>query len=152
VFLVTGKSADGEHQKPEKAPSVAGGAFSGWSTLVSSARNQQAIRRKRSPWWSMRLIEACSYCVYGGKTLRRQRQPLGVAEYGWCAGTSTLLWRMIRLLGQNAGLFSNALAVGMSVSCQEDTHAQQQTATIPDPLLRRRNRRKNVHVKATLLR
>jgi hypothetical protein len=29
VFLVTGKSADGDHQKPEKAPSVAGGAFSG---------------------------------------------------------------------------------------------------------------------------
>jgi hypothetical protein len=24
-----GKSADGDHQKPEKAPSVAGGAFSG---------------------------------------------------------------------------------------------------------------------------
>jgi hypothetical protein len=29
VFLVRGKSADGDHQKPEKAPSVAGGAFSG---------------------------------------------------------------------------------------------------------------------------
>jgi len=27
AFLVTGISADGDHQKPEKAPSVAGGAF-----------------------------------------------------------------------------------------------------------------------------
>src|SRR5436305_2926153 len=73
VFLVMGKSADGDHQKPEKAPSVAGGAFSGSSTLVSSACDQKAIRRKRSPWWSMRLIEARSCAAYGGKTLRRQR-------------------------------------------------------------------------------
>jgi hypothetical protein len=29
----------------------------------------------------MRLIEAYSYSGYGGKTLRRQHQPLGVAEY-----------------------------------------------------------------------
>jgi len=29
MFLVMGKSADVDHQKPEKAPSVAGGAFSG---------------------------------------------------------------------------------------------------------------------------
>jgi hypothetical protein len=28
--------------------------------------------------------------------------------------------------------------------CQEETHAQQQTATILDPLLRRRNRRQTV--------
>jgi hypothetical protein len=27
MFLVKGKSADGDHQKPEKAPSVTGGAF-----------------------------------------------------------------------------------------------------------------------------
>jgi len=30
----------------------------------------------------MRLIEAYSYSVYGGETLRRQHKPLGVAEYG----------------------------------------------------------------------
>jgi hypothetical protein len=29
VFFVGGKSVGGDHQKPEKAPSVAGGAFSG---------------------------------------------------------------------------------------------------------------------------
>jgi hypothetical protein len=40
-------------------------------------------------------------------------EPLDVAEDGRCAGTSTLLWRMIRLLGQNAGLLNNAFAVAM---------------------------------------
>jgi hypothetical protein len=29
IFLAKGKSVDGDHQKPEKVPSVAGGAFSG---------------------------------------------------------------------------------------------------------------------------
>jgi len=55
----------------------------------------------------MQLIEAYSCSAYGGKTRRRQRQPPGVAEYGWCAGISTLPWRMIMLLGQNAGLLSS---------------------------------------------
>ena len=56
----------------------------------------------------MRLRETYSCAVYGGKTLRRQRQPPGVAELR----ISILLCRMIRLLDQNAGLLSNALEVG----------------------------------------
>ena len=68
------KRADGDGLKIGKAPSVAGGAF-----LVKlgflSPYDQKASRRKRSPWWSMLLIEASSCSVYGGKALRRQRPP-----------------------------------------------------------------------------
>jgi len=35
-------------------------------------------------------------------------------------GGSTLLWRMIPLLGQNAGLLSNALEVGKRLSLMID--------------------------------
>src|SRR2546426_4936848 len=61
-----GKKRGRRPSKSEKAPSVAGGAFFWVKYAVSSARNQKAIRRKRSPWWSMLLIEACSCSVYGG--------------------------------------------------------------------------------------
>src|SRR2546423_12524884 len=85
VFLVMGKGGDGDHQKPEKAPSVAGGAFSGSSTLVSSACDQKAIRRKRSPWWSMRLIEARSCAAYGGKNAQAST-PSRLASPTTCGG------------------------------------------------------------------
>jgi hypothetical protein len=48
-------------------------------------------------------------------------------------GGSTLLWRMIRLLGQNAGLLSNALEVGKRLSLMID--GQRLLASIPMSLL-----------------
>jgi hypothetical protein len=36
-------------------------------------------------------------------------------------GGAALLWRMIRLLGQNAGLLSNALEVGKRLSLMIDS-------------------------------
>jgi hypothetical protein len=72
VFLVMGSSADGVIKNEKRPrPSPAGPFWVKYACF--SARNQQAIRRKRSPWSSMPLIEACSSRVYGGKAPRRQR-------------------------------------------------------------------------------
>jgi hypothetical protein len=78
VFLVLGSSADGIIKKQKGPVRRRRGLF--WvNDASSSARNQQAIRRKRSPSSSM-LIEARSYGVYGGKVCGRQRPSNGVAH------------------------------------------------------------------------
>jgi len=56
----------------------------------------------------MRLIEAYPSSAYGDKTLRRQRQRAWRRGIWMMRGDINTLWRMNRLLGENAGLVSNA--------------------------------------------